>query len=90
MNPTTRTFVEQADLFSDINSTCRPAMPGVSALPDWAVMQIAQTLALHRLLRFFRHEFMSISRQRKVKERTQLLVGKTSNKGLTLSPVIIS
>ena len=74
MNPTTRTFIEQADLFSDINSTCRPAMPGTSALPNRAVMQIAGTLALHRLLRFFQHEYMTISRQRKVKERRQLLV----------------
>jgi hypothetical protein len=32
MNPTTRTFIEQAGLFSDIYSTCRSAMPGPSAL----------------------------------------------------------
>ena len=76
MNPTTRTFIEQADLFSDNYSSCRPAMPDASALPDRATMQIAWTLALHRLLRFFQHKFMTVSCQRKVKGRTQILVGK--------------
>ena len=33
MNPTTRTFIEQATLFSNIYSTCRLSMPGPSALP---------------------------------------------------------
>jgi hypothetical protein len=90
MNPTTGTFIEQADLFSHVNSTCRLEMPVSWHCQKALVVQISWRLAPHRLLPVFWHEYVIISGQRKLKERGKFLVDKNSNKGLTLSPVIIS